>query len=258
MWWILVDAWRVVLCLSTVLAAFLVGWRFGEPAFRMGGGVLELLGLLVVIWSLADTTKKFGRSGIRQGLRDWLAKNPFAKRTVRITLGTGAISVDSAGSVYGHHRIDERAAMVHKVDFLLRRYYEHVEQLKNLNEALRAEQKERQSSIESEAKARSEADERLKSDLREAVAGGVHLEWMGVVWILCGTSFGSFAPELGRWLGPPVMTAPRPTSAAHKVVTGAPSPGSILALPGTEPRAPVRSPTRAGAQSLLDRLTQQR
>ena len=79
--------------------------------------------------------------------------------------------------------------------------------LNQINQAIHLAQKrmdeearKQASAFESERQDRETGDEKNKCLLEEAMAGGLHLETIGVFWLFVGITLATTSSEIARWL----------------------------------------------------------
>lgn len=65
--------------------------------------------------------------------------------------------------------------------------------------ALSQETAKREEQLASERKVRNEADKELQNKLQELGAGNLHLEWMGILFLLFGVILATTSDELARF-----------------------------------------------------------
>jgi hypothetical protein len=192
------EAWEfwVTIIVLVILSVIPKIWAPSNPETiaRHSGILLQLAGLITVAIGIHQTRHRFGRPTYRAGIKRWLADLKNAALLPPIT-GSGHVTGDlrahasgsatvSATLTRATSTLEERLEDLEGVvDDLKKRLSESIrdnsQAMQAIREALAGEKADRE---------RSNAD--LRSLLEEQSAGGLHLELMGLVWLLFGTLMG--------------------------------------------------------------------
>ena len=183
------TGWIGWLALITPLLVFLLlllTFTCWEPRIRLTGMLLELAGLLTVALGLRETRKLFRRQGLFAYVRNYLAAvplpwkarpNPVVVLAGSIMAGNATLSAHATVSPAPGTPIEDRVARLEKETERL-----SVESFQ-IRESIKDAGREQRQAIEAEAEQRKVGDQKTGKQLEEAVAGGLHLEMIGVCWI---------------------------------------------------------------------------
>jgi hypothetical protein len=177
----------------------LVGWLLGsdlKTAVRYGGTVLQICGLLLVAYGLDRTRATFGRPTLTSRVRGWMARVLTSGRPKNVVLNSGSGEIKLSGAlVLAHGRalgasIERRVEMLEQdVEQLRKQSQESTARLKRDVDALRAD-------LAFETQKRIESDTRVEHLVSEIGVGGLHLEWIGLIWLMLATMCTALPEEL--------------------------------------------------------------
>ena len=158
---------------------------------------LELLGLVIVVLGLRATHSLFDEPTLMQVARDWLKRFPKFKSAIRIVVREGKIGVHGASAMtFGTVSPPATASTEERVAAL----EENVNQIHNLiseiHQKIDTEGRKHAGALESERRERESADEKTQELLRDATAGGLYLEAMGVIWLFLGIVLATASNEI--------------------------------------------------------------
>ncbi len=202
---VLADAWPTWLAIGGVLGAAMLGVLLrssGEARARTAGMLLQLFGLATVAVGLSKTRQLFGRPSVVARVASWFGRlwsvfAPSKSATVHVQ---GVASVALAGSARVRvgaapdATLDRRVAVLEQNYELLQKQVDQQEV--QTNERLRA----LQSQVQAEATARQAEDRLTAGKLEDMAIGGLHLEGVGVLWLLLGVVATSMPTEIAAWL----------------------------------------------------------
>lgn len=195
MLWIAVLAVPAVLLVSYLI---LPGW---EPRIRIAGMGLQLLGLATVAFGLRDTRKLFSQPSLLQLARTWLGRFPTFYREIRMVAGSGHIQLGGASvSGFGTVTSSATASLEDRVAMLEKNLNQTNLAIHQAQMRMDEEKQKQAAALESERHGRETGDEKNEKLLQEAMAGGLHLETIGVLWLFCGITLASASIEISRWL----------------------------------------------------------
>ena len=198
----LVEPWRVWAPIVAVLFALLAASRlpldWADAVLRYCGLAFQLLGIGMVALGLRDKGRLFDRPTLREKIRRWFARRPRwnAKTQTRIVTATGTLSIsaDARASMWRGTPADacvaDRLAALEANLVTLKT--EHAETAKQLQEATRKANE----AIEAERQARESGITTLRVKLEGLGAGGLHIEWTGVFWLLVGVVLATIPGEI--------------------------------------------------------------
>ena len=191
----------VVLVVPTV--AFLISFALfpvWETRLRIAGLFLQLFGIAVVVWGLSETGRLFSRPNPMQYTVEWFKRFPRFDAEGRIfaSLGAtvqGAAMVSAVGtvSVRATATLEERVAALEAAQ----NYF--IEQVREIQGHYEQEIRIVRNELESERRERAVQDEKTQKRLEEVSAGGLHLEWAGVFWLLLGLVLATAPAEIIRF-----------------------------------------------------------
>lgn len=168
-----------------------------EARIRLTGMFLELLGLATVAWGLRETRKRFGEPGLLQLAMGWLNEFPAFHRHVQLMAGSGEFKIGGTsatlfvGTVSATTSLEERVSLLEK----------KVDQINSAIQKKIDEEAEKQKrAVEAERVSRETGDKSNRDLLKEAMAGGLHLETMGVLWLFFGLALSTASAEIARLL----------------------------------------------------------
>lgn len=172
-----------------------------EPTIRLSGLVLQLMGVVTVLWGIRETRSSFGRPPVLHQVRAWLRAFPLRRRSVVIAAGTASIGA-FAGTVHAHvvssagpnATTDERlAALERNIDLLHERISAtQLELDRNSNDLKNA--------LRQEAGTRLANDQALGIRIEDTGTGGLHISAIGASWFFAGTILGTAGPEIAALL----------------------------------------------------------
>jgi len=196
------ETWLTLLPLAAMLLLPGLLTCRSEDMLRYSGLLLQLAGLVVVAIGIRDTRRLFGRPTLVQIAATWFERlrvalrNPPAVITARGSISlSGSLTLRASGTATlsaAPRSIEERVASLEKAADGAR------ERLNALHDQIQTSAKGLRDQLAAEERARQEADGTLRHLLEDQAAGGLHLETMGLCWLLVGTIVGSLTTELSR------------------------------------------------------------
>ena len=191
----------VVLVVPTV--TFLISsalFPVWETRLRIAGLFLQLFGIAVVVWGLSETGRLFSRPNPMQYTVEWFKRFPRFDAEGRIFAASvatvqGAAMVSAVGtvSVRATATLEERVAALEAAQ----KYF--IEQVREIQGHYEQEIRIVRNELESERRERAVQDEKTQKRLEEVSAGGLHLEWAGVFWLLLGLVLATAPAEIIRF-----------------------------------------------------------
>ena len=202
----LVEAWRVWVPVLVVMLVLIVASQLplslADPVLRYCGLAFQLVGILTVVSGLRDKRRLFNRPSLLENIRRWLDRRPRwgAKAQTILVAGTGSISL--SGSVKlsvwrgtpAEASIEARLAALEANLATLRT--EQAETVKEFQEATRKTNE----AVDAERRARESAVTALRVQLEGLGAGGLHVEMMGVFWLVLGVVLATVPGEIAAAL----------------------------------------------------------
>lgn len=194
---------HVWICALVVVLALAVCSRPGtpDPAIRITGLVLQLMGVLTVVWGIVQTRRFFGRPSILSRFWDWLAAAPFRKPRVVSATGHAILGgVTCKGRGYATHGAGDNPSLESRLDALeknlagvhqritgLEREYD--QELRKLGERIRTES----GSLKAELG-------QVQGRFESFGTGGIHISAVGAAWLFVGLILSTASVEIAAWL----------------------------------------------------------
>ncbi len=188
-----------------VLVAAAVGIYVGgrtETAFRLTGTLLQLGGVLTVVWGILRTRAEFNQPLPCSLLRRWYDSFPFRKPSPLIVSADATFTADGTADF---HVIRTHGP---SPDQTFEGRLKHLEGIvKELEEAhgktdivvSRVERRVQQT-LKAQASHLSGQIDGVSKKIEIAATGGIHVSGVGVILLMFGTVLAGAAPELGNWL----------------------------------------------------------
>ena len=202
-WSWLAEARLFWMALLVLLFAFLLSFSSGasEIHVRITGLILQWLGIGTVAIGIHETRKLFGRPGIVKLLLEWMSHFPRWHRHIVSISGSGRLRV-SGGKSQAHvwSTVDPSASIEARFEALTKN-------VERLNERLIQAQKEIDSvfskqseALRQEQQMRAKDDENLHKRLEAAETGGLHISFIGMLWIFFGLLLSTMSAEIAQWV----------------------------------------------------------
>ncbi len=205
----LAEAWRVWIPVSVVVLVLTVPSQLplslAEPVLRYFGLAFQLLGILTVVSGLRDKRRLFNRPSLVENIRLWIHRRPpwGAKPQTILVAGTGSISLLGSAKVSlwrgvpADASVEARLAALEANLATLRT--EQAEAAKEFQEATRKTNE----AVDAERRARESAVGSVRVQLDKLGAGGLHVEMIGVFWLVLGVVLATVPGEIAavlKWL----------------------------------------------------------
>ena len=197
--WLAEPQWFWI-ALLVLLVAFWVSFRPGtcELQVRLSGLALQCLGVGIVAFDLYRTRKLFGRLGIATTVKAWCSRFPHWRG--KAVPGTARISGRGALTAQGRpwSEVITSTSLAAQVDALTTK----VEWLRKLLVAAEADRhslaRKQDDALQSEQQLRADHDEKLGALLESAETGGLHISFVGLIWLLFGILLSSVPGEIAQ------------------------------------------------------------
>ena len=195
--WVAFAVVAVIFLTSTFL---LLGTN--DDRVRYSGLALELFGISTVAFGLRDKWHLFKRPSILDHLRGWWERRPHwggkditvaLSGAELITMGTSAKLSLWRGVPAGASIEDRVAALEANVNTVRA---EHGETAKHVEEEARKQAE----ALASERRARELATDEIKNQIETLGAGGLHLEAIGLFWLILGVILTTVSTEIAHML----------------------------------------------------------
>jgi len=206
---VLRDAWPTWLAISGLIFALTVAltakWLLSATltdAIRYGGTILQILGLSMVAIGVKKMRRMFDRPSLGAGILTWLrrlAASFTGPKPISLQASAGAFAMTGGDvrlirGVRPGATLDERVSILEENLKLLR------DELDTRLQGVRQELGTVKESIERESQERRVADEKTARKIEEVAIGGLHLEVVGLVWLLLGVTAASIPDVIAAWL----------------------------------------------------------
>ena len=188
-----------------VLLVFIIGSQLSgiaDDRVRYCGLSLQLLGILTVAVGLVARRRLFNLPSLLEKLRGYLGQRPRwgVKPQTIFLRATGGISVSGSGKVSVWRGVPPEASIYDRLAALAA----NVESLRieqaGTAKVLQEETRKRIEAIDSERLMRESAFIDIRTQLGTLGAGGLHLEWAGVLWLILGVVLATAPSEIAGWL----------------------------------------------------------
>jgi len=205
----LTEAWRVWIPVSFVVVVLTVASQLplslADPVLRYCGLAFQLLGILTVVSGLRDKRRLFNRPSLVESIRLWIHRRPRwgAKQQTISVAGTGSIQISGSARVSVWRGVPADASVEARLaaleENLATLKTEQSEAEKRFQEATRKTNE----AVDAERRARKSAIGSLRVQLEKLGAGGLHVEMMGVFWLVLGIVLATVPGEIAavlKWL----------------------------------------------------------
>ncbi|WP_201728650.1 hypothetical protein [Acidocella sp. C78] len=168
-----------------------------EPAYRIGGGVLQIIGVASVFWGVRQTRSSFGQIG---GWRSFLSrvKNyPRWRRDIIVMAGGAAFGgATASGRAVLGKGFPVGASVDHRLDLLLDWINQSIIDVDKVRSEIEIAKDGLKKKIENEKSERDKADHNLLKTMEGVSTGGLSLTVAATVWIMVGLVMSTFSVEL--------------------------------------------------------------
>ena len=196
--------WIAVLVIPVMGALSYFAFSSWESRIRIAGLCLQLLGLATVARGLRDTRKLFQQPDLLGIARNWLGRFPTFYQHTHIHVGTGHIQLRPVSGTGGVNVISVgNQSLADRIVHLERKQNESDLAIQNVQKRMDGETRKQVSALESERHDRETEDSNIQKLLVEAMAGGLHLETIGVLWLFIGIVLATIPNEILdilRWI----------------------------------------------------------
>ena len=205
----LTEAWRVWIPVSVVVLVLTVASQLplslADPVLRYCGLAFQLLGILTVVSGLRDKRRLFNRPSLVENILLWIHRWPRwgAKPQTNLVAGTGSISISGSARVSRWRGVPADASVEARLaaleENLATLRTEQAEAEKRFQESTRKTNE----AVDAERRARKSAIGSLRFQLEKLGAGGLHVEMMGVFWLVLGIVLATVPGEIAavlKWL----------------------------------------------------------
>jgi hypothetical protein len=199
------DAWPAWTALAGVIVAIVVGFGLSantSAGVRYAGMMLQIFGLGTVAIGLSQVRRSFGRPSLVEKVVAWFRQLVAAFLPPKPI--TGQANAGGVVTVAGEARVVVRAGPDASLDRRVTILEENLDRLRDEIDAkeskVRTELSTVKAAVEQEQRARETEARRLSSQMEELAVGGLHLELIGLAWLILGVLGTSIPDELAKLL----------------------------------------------------------
>jgi len=189
----------VGLALAVVVPILVFALSPGVDAssIRLWGLLLQVLGILTVIWGISKTRSLFGHPPVFHKSWEWIKRCPlWAKRDVLAIAGNTAVEIESAGDIHVVRGAGKNATVEQRLEALEQNVTEIHSRISSIQGHLQDRIKASEDALSQETRERTKGNEELREKLEATGTGGVHISAIGALWLLVGVTLSTAAPEI--------------------------------------------------------------
>ena len=192
----------VILMVVLYAIIFLPNFMFNckEIEIRWFGLIFQIIGFVVVVWQLDDRLKLFRKPSFLSSIANYWRRFP-SRNTKNIGLSAHA----SFGVLTGDAKISVRpgsnSSLERRVEILEDEIEDIIRDMRIVEKTLNRHKEDNKNSLEMMRQENRKSFDRLERLMDEAVVGGIHLEWVGILYFLAGIVLATTAPEIAIWRG---------------------------------------------------------
>jgi hypothetical protein len=195
-------AWLFLTLCITVAVVVLHALGCTERQIRWTGMLFQLFGVVTIAWDLRHKGKLFDKPHAFAAALNWFKRFP-PFRLPAVNASANQVTVLPIVSARGRTGPPPGASIEQRVARLESHYDALYDEVGALETSSRRAERELRETLQTESGARGAADEQLTARLDAAVAGGLQLERLGVVFFLIGIFLGTSSPEIAAAFGAP-------------------------------------------------------
>lgn len=193
------DAWPVGMALSGIGIAAAFGFALSRDAsagVRCAGAILQIFGLGTVAAGLSKIRRYFCRPSLIDGVLAWLQQiRATFRRPPPVTFEAHAEGFTAVSGEAGLiHKAGPGSSLDRRVTILEENLNRLHDQLSAKEEKTRNDLSTLRGAIDDERRARETEARRISGQLEELAVGGLHLERVGLAWLILGV-FGASIPD---------------------------------------------------------------
>ena len=166
-----------------------------ESEIRWLGLIFQIIGILVVLRQLDSRLKLFRKPSFLSSIKRYWQRFP-SRHTKNINLSVHS----SLGALTGSARISVRrrsnSSLESRIDALEGEVEDLRRDIRDVEKALNRHKEDNRNLLETMREENRRRHESLERLVDEAVVGGIHLEWVGILYLLVGIVLATTAPEI--------------------------------------------------------------
>lgn len=188
--------WAIIVPPLATLAGIFI-FKGTEPAYRVGGGILQVLGVGSVFWGVYQTREGFGQDGSWSSFVQRLSKWPrWQQPTIGMAVAGSIGPITASGRAVLLKDFPQDASADERLDLLLSWINESIQDVDRVRAEIDQARKELKKDIESERSIRAEEDARAMKTFEGISTGGLSLTVAATFWIIFGLIFSTFSSQL--------------------------------------------------------------
>ncbi len=186
-------AFTVAFVVVVVWMAFLV---HTEPAIRLAGLCLQLLGIAAAALGIRDTRRMFGKPSFLQSLSSWAASWPRFKPKAQHVSLSESVSIGSSMSATLSQGVAPDATLEQRIDALEANLKSVDGRLQSAEGAISTNERTLMSKLQQESHERGTQIAELHRKVEAASTDGLRLAASGAFWLAMGVVLSTASPEL--------------------------------------------------------------
>lgn len=186
-------AFTVAFVVMVVWVSFLV---HTEPAIRLAGLCLQLLGIAAAALGIRDTRRMFGKPSFLQSLRSWAASWPRFKPKAQHVLISASGSIGVSGSATVSQGMAPNATLEQRIDALEAHLKSVDVRLHSAESTISTNERALTSKLQQESQERGTQVAELHRKVEAASTDGLRLAAAGAFWLAIGLVLSTASPEL--------------------------------------------------------------
>jgi hypothetical protein len=167
-----------------------------EPAIRLAGLCLQLLGIAAAALGIRDTRRMFGKPSFLQSLRSWATSWPRFRPKVQHASASGSVSIGSSASATVWHGVASDATLEQRIDALEANLKSVEGRLHSAEGAISTNERKFTSKLQQESQERGTQVAELHRKVEAASTDGLRLAAAGAFWLTIGVVLSTASPEL--------------------------------------------------------------
>jgi hypothetical protein len=196
----LLRAWLAVFAVAIVGVAIAISLLLHtEPAIRVAGLFLQLLGLAAAALGIRDTRRMFGKPSFLQSIRNWVSSWPRFKPKPQYVNLSGSASIGSSASATVWHGAGSGASIEKRVDAIEANLREVEGRVRTAESNISTNERAFKGMLHQEAEERAAQDQILHGKIEAASTDGLRLAAAGAFWLAVGVVLSTASPELLAW-----------------------------------------------------------
>lgn len=199
----LTEPMYVWITVAVVVTALVFSLRPGttETTIRFTGLLLQVLGVLTVIWGIYQIRALFGYPPIRQKIKAWIRRFPYPRHRETVRAGHAIhIGYELGADHYFIHGPATNPTTEMRLDALDKNVQTINERISTIGKEIEHRIEGLGQDIRKERDMRSAQNQQVHRKLEDTGTGGVHISAMGAVWLLFGATMSTAASEIACFL----------------------------------------------------------